>query len=503
MIELFFSGLLAILNFKTILLMIVGTVLGIIFGAIPGLSAAMAVALMLPATFTMDTVQGMAVLISLYVGGISGGLISAILLRMPGTPSSIATTFDGYPMTQKGMAGKAIGTGVIMSFIGGIISLIILIFASPILAKFAIKFGPVEYFSLTCFALTIIATLSQGSFIMGILSGMLGILISMVGMAPVDGVDRFTLGLYELKGGFSLIPVLIGLFAITEILNEAEKSLKINMIDTSSLKEKGFKPTLKEFKEQIVNIIRSGIIGTAIGILPGIGGSTASVLAYGEAKRASKHPEKFGTGIIDGIVASETSNNAVTGGALVPLLTLGIPGDSVTAILLGGLMIHGVQPGPLLFTQSPDVVYGIFAAVLIANIMFAVIEYFGISLFIRVLKVPKYILLPLVFVVCCLGAFAVNNRIFDVWSLIGFGIVGFVLNKCKIQLPPLIIGFILGPMAETNLRRALMLSHGSVAPFFTKPISLVFIIAAVLSVISIIYKEMKSKRKASEATVGA
>jgi putative tricarboxylic transport membrane protein len=498
MISLFLSGLAAIMTFKTILLMMFGTILGLIFGAIPGLSAAMAVALMLPATFTMDTIQGMAVLISLYVGGISGGLISAILLRIPGTPSSIATCFDGYPMTQNGRAGKAIGTGVIVSFIGGILSLLILMFAAPPLASIAIKFGPFEYFSLTLFALTIIATLSSGSFIMGILSGAIGILITFVGMAPVDGVDRFTLGMYEFKGGFSLLPVLIGLFAITEILKEVEQRVKIKMIDTSNLKGGGFGLSIQELKEQAGNLLRSGLIGTVIGILPGIGGSTASVMSYGEAKRASKHPEKFGTGIIDGIVASETANNAVTGGALVPLLTLGIPGDSVTAILLGGLMIHGVQPGPLLFKESPDVVYGVFAALFVANIMFVIFEYFGINLFIKVLKIPKHILLPIVFILCCVGAFAVNNRMFDVWTLIGFGIIGFVLDKCKIQMAPLVIGFILGPMAETNFRRALMLSQGSFTPFFTKPISLFFIIAAVLSMASIAYRTVKEKKKAKE-----
>ena len=498
MISLFLSGLAAILTFKTILLMMFGVILGLIFGAIPGLSAAMAVALMLPATFAMDTVQGMAVLIALYVGGISGGLISAILLRIPGTPSSIATCFDGYPMTKKGMAGKAIGTGVIVSFIGGIFSLIVLMVAAPPLASIAIKFGPFEYFSLTLFALTIIATLSSGSFIMGILSGAIGIIVTFVGMAPVDGVERFTMGIYQLKGGFSLLPVLIGLFALTEILKEAEQSVKIKMIDTSNLKGKGFGLTLQELKEQWANLLRSSLIGTVIGILPGIGGSTASVLSYGEAKRASKHPEKFGTGIIDGVIASEAANNAVTGGALVPLLTLGIPGDSVTAILLGGLMIHGVQPGPLLFKESPDIVYGIFAALFIANIMFVIFEYFGIHVFIKVLKVPKHILLPIVFILCCVGAFAVNNRMFDVWTLIGFGIVGFILDKCRIQMAPLVIGFILGPMAETNLRRALMLSQGSVSPFFTKPISLFFIIAAVLSIASIVNRTLKDKKKAKQ-----
>ncbi|WP_097017913.1 tripartite tricarboxylate transporter permease [Orenia metallireducens] len=489
----FLTGLLAVLNIKTLILMIIGVAVGIIFGSVPGMTATMAVALFIPVTFSMDTIPGMAVMIALYVGGISGGLIPAILLNMPGTPSSIATTFDGYPLTQQGKGGKALGTAVVVSFFGGVISFLILSFASPLLAKIALKFGPFEYFSLMLFALTIIATVTRGSFIMGIVSGLIGMVFTFVGMAPVDGVDRFTFGLYQLKGGFSLLPVLIGLFAVSEIFKAAESGFKEEIQEVPEVS--GFGMTFQEIKEQAVNIFRSGVVGTIVGILPGIGGSTASILSYSQAKKASKTPEKFGTGIVDGLIASEAANNGLTGGALVPLLALGIPGDSTTAVLLGALMIQGVQPGPLLFRSNPDVIYGIFGALLIANVIMLLIEFFGIKIFINILKVPKSILLPIVFITCALGAFAVNNTLFDVWVVIIFGILGYVLSKFGIQLAPLIIGFILGPMAEGNLRRALMLSSGSITPMFTKPISLLFVVATVISVGSVIYKSFKNKNK--------
>lgn len=488
----FLTGFLALLNIKTIILMIIGVGIGIVFGAIPGMTATMAVALFIPITFSMHTIPGMAVMISLYVGGISGGLIPAILLNMPGTPSSIATTFDGYPLTQQGKAGKALGAAVVVSFFGGIISFLILTFASPLLAKIALKFGPFEYFALMLFALTIIATVTKGSFIMGIISGLIGMVITFVGMAPVDGVDRFTFGLYQLKGGFSLLPVLIGLFAISEIFKEAETGVKRKFNNIKAVK--GFGLSLKELKEQVVNIIRSGIIGTIVGILPGVGGSTASILSYSQAKKASKHPEKFGTGIIDGLIASEAGNNGLTGGALVPLLALGIPGDSTTAVLLGALMIQGVQPGPLLFRTNSDVIYGIFGALLLANVIMLLLEFFGIRIFTNILKVPKNVLLPIVFVTCALGAFAVNNTLFDVWVMIIFGIIGYILEKFGIQLAPLIIGFILGPMAEGNLRRAMMSSSGDITPLFTHPISLLFVIATFISIASVIYKNIKSRK---------
>lgn len=494
MVTLFFTSIVSLLTVKMLGLMIVGVVVGLVFGAIPGLTSTMAVAMILPVTFTMDSVTGMTFLMALYVGGISGGLISAILLKIPGTPSSIATCFDGHPMTAKGLAGKALAIGIFASFVGGIIGNIILVFLSPPLAKLALTFGPFEYFSIGIFSLTIIASLASGSFSKGIIAGLMGVFFSTFGMAPVDGVSRFDFGIYDMRNGFALLPVLLGVFAVTDILKELAKAHNKENAERTAQDLGGYSLGLSFFKEmarQPMNFIRSSLIGTFIGILPGIGGSTASILSYSEARRASKHPEKFGTGISDGIIASEASNNAMVGGALVTLVTMGIPGDSTTAILLGGMMIHGLQPGPLLMQTNPEVVYGIFAALFISNILFFVIEYSGIKLFIKVLDIPRYFLYPVIFVMCMVGSYANNNMMFDIYTMILFGVIGYLLDGRGYSMACFVIGFILGPMIEVNLRRALMVSHGSFVPFVTRPISLIFLIVAALSLILTLRKEFR------------
>ncbi|MCX7788093.1 MAG: tripartite tricarboxylate transporter permease [Spirochaetes bacterium] len=493
MLEMFYVGFSQILALKPLILIFLGVGVGIIFGAIPGLTATMAVALFLPVTFGMHPVQGMALLIGLYIGGVSGGLISAILIKIPGTPSSIATTFDGYPMAQKGEAGKALGAGIFYSFLGGWFSFLVLFFIAPPLADIALKFGPPEYFSIAIFSLTLIASLSTGSTIKGLMSGIVGILLSCVGTAPIDAFPRFTFGFRELDGGFNLLPALVGLFAITEILKTAESDVEIKLENIANYKIKGFGFSAKEFMEQMGNFIRSSLIGTGIGILPGIGGGTSNILSYIAAKKMSKHPEKFGTGILDGVVASETANNASIGGALVPLLAMGIPGDTVTAMLLGGLMIHGLSPGPLLFTTSGDIVYGIFAALIVANFVMVLMEYFGIRFFVRLLKIPKHIMLPIIIVFCVVGAYGLNNRVFDAWSVMLFGVIGYVFEKWGFPLSPVILGFILGPIAETNLRRGLMMTQGNFLPFLTKPVSGIFLIIAVASVVYSVIKERKQR----------
>ena len=489
MFEMFAIGFSQVLTLKAFFLIFSGVTIGIVFGAIPGLTATMAVALCLPLTFGMVPVEGMSLLIGLYIGGVSGGLITAILLKIPGTPASIATTFDGHPMAQKGEAGKAIGTGVLFSFLGGMFSFFILFFISPPLARIALRFGPPEYFALAIFSLTLIASLSSGSTIKGLISGVIGILFSCVGSAPIDAFPRFTFGIYELDGGFSLLPALVGLFAISEILKAAESDIKISKNDIYKYSVRGFGLSLKEFAGQLGNFFRSSLIGTGVGILPGIGGGTSNILSYITAKKVSKHSEKFGTGIIDGIVASESANNASVGGALVPLLSMGIPGDTVTAILLGGLMIHGLSPGPLLFTTSKEIVYGIFAALIVANIIMVFIEYFGMRIFVKLLRIPKHILLPIIITLCAIGAYGLNNRVFDAWSLLLFGGMGYAFEKYGFPLPPIILGFILGPIAETNLRRGLMLTQGDFLPFLTQPVSGTLLFIALVSVISSLYKE--------------
>ena len=489
------EGLSLVLTPTCLALITFGVIIGIIFGSIPGLSSTMAIVLFLPLSFGLPTVDGISLLVGLYLGGISGGLISAILLKIPGTPSSIATVFDGGPMAEHGEAGKALGVGILYSFIGGMISIFALIFLSPYLAAVTLEFTPVEYFSIAVFSLTIIASLSGKSLMKGLLSGLLGIAISMVGMAPLDGVTRFAFGQYQLLSGFSIVVVLIGIFAVTDIIMAGYGRDGIDQeIGKKTYTLKGFGITLKEFKDQIRNMIQSALIGLGIGILPGIGGSTASILAYTASKNSSKHPEKYGTGIIDGVIASETSNNAVIGGSLIPLLTMGIPGNTATAVFLGGLTIHGISPGPLIFEKSGPIVYGIFFALIIANFVMLLFERAGLKVFVRLLDIPKHILLPIVMVCCVIGAYTNNSRIFDVWCVMGFGILGVLFKRMHIPSTPLIIGFILGGMAETNLRRALQASDGDLTVFVTSPISLAYLVIAVVSLFMTLRKSYKKSK---------
>lgn len=489
------AGILSICNLPIMALILLGTFMGIIVGAIPGLSVTMGVALFLPLTFGMDPIAGLSLLCGLYIGGTSGGLISAILLKMPGTAASVATTFDGHPMAARGEAGKALGIGIVASFFGGLISYIVLMLLAPFIAKFTLQFGPYEYFSIGLFSLTMIVSLSSGSLVKGVLSGMIGLILAFVGIAPITSFTRFTFGISELNAGFSMIPMLIGLFAVAEVLSALEDKYKPEEGRAQDCKIKGFGFTLKDIKGQGSNFLVSTLIGTAIGILPGLGASICNILAYSVAKNRSKHPEKFGTGIVDGIIASESSNNASTGGALVPLLTLGLPGDNTTALILAGFMIHGITPGPLLFRTEGKLVYGIFAALIISNIMMLIVEYLGMRVFIRILSVPKNLLLPIVMIFCTVGAYANNNRVFDVVVMMLFGLLGYGMKKMKLPQAPIILAFILCPTVETNLRRGLMKSQGSFLPFLTSPISCIFLIIAVSTLIWTVRKEYLNSKK--------
>lgn len=491
-----FSSIL--LNPSCLIWMVAGTIIGIIFGSIPGLTATMAMAMFIPVTFSLDAAQGIALLLALYIGGCSGGLISAILLNIPGTPASMATCFDGRPMAEKGEAGKALGSGIVFSFLGTIIGLIALVAISPALASIAIKFGPHEYFAITIFSLTLIITLSGENLVKGLMTGCLGLMFATVGMAPIDSTPRYTFGTTALKSGFGILIVLVGAYAVSEIIATAEGVHSGNRKDLSVLtnfKIKGFGFSVKEFVSQIWNMIRSAAIGIGLGILPGIGNGTSNVLAYTIAKNSSKHPEKFGTGIIDGIVASETSNNATIPGTIIPLLTLGIPGDSTASLLLGALVMKGITPGPLIFKQNGQVVYAIYAAIFVSAVMMLIIEFFGLRAFVRVLKVPTHILMPLVFALCIVGAYGNNNRIFDCGALIFFGIVGYLLKKGDYPMAPLILGFVLGDIMELNFRRALSYSNGRWYEFFTKPISGVFLALAVFSLIFNLRNYFKRKKQ--------
>ena len=479
--------------------MIGGVILGIVFGAMPGLSAAMAVALCLPISYGMDAIQGIALLIALYTGGVSGGLISAILLKIPGTPSSVATVFDGGPMAARGDAGRALGLGVFFSFMGTMLSVLALVFISPPLADFALKFQYFEYCAIGIFSLSLVSSLVEGSIFKSLMSAVIGFTMTLVGVAPIDGYERFTFGIDSMAGGFNILPALIGFFAVAEVINNAAAAARPEeegIIIDFQFKGLGF--TMKEFVEQIPNMLRSAAIGIGIGILPGIGGGTSNLVAYMTARNMSKYPEKFGTGIPDGIVASETANNASVGGALIPLLALGIPGDVVTAILLGGLALHGLSAGPMLFLNHIDLVYSVFVALFISNIIMITAEYFGMKLFVRVLQVPKNILLSLVMVMCVVGSYGVNNRVFDCLTVFWFGILGYLFSTVGIQSTPFILGFVLGPMVETNLRRGMMLT-GTAANLFTQPIPCVFMIATFIVVGRKVFQIIMQGRKKAAA----
>jgi putative tricarboxylic transport membrane protein len=504
MLSLFQQGIEAVFTFQIFGLVFFGTVVGIIFGAVPGLTSTMAVALFLPVTYSLGAGAGISLLVALFVGGTSGALISAILLKIPGTPSSVATTFDGAPLMEKGEGAKALGVGIVFSFLGTVVSIIALIFIAPTLAKIALRFGPHEYFAIAIFSLTLIITLASGSMVKGLLSGVIGFAFSTVGIAPVDAITRFTFGQTQLNSGFEILTVLIGLFAISEVIKVAEnvKHEKAATIGKVSMKTiKGFGFSMQEFVGQLWNGFRSALIGIGIGILPGIGAGTSNIVSYIVAKNRSKYPEKFGTGVIDGVVASETANNACIGGALIPLLTLGIPGDAVTAVMLGGFMIHGIQPGPLLFTTQGALVYTIFAALILSTIMMLLCEFYGLRIFVKLLAVPKHILLPIILVLCVVGAFGLGNRIFDIWTILLFGLIGYGFVKGGIPQPPFIIGFILGPMAETNLRRGLQLSDGDFMGFLTEPISGAFLMLSASSVFWHIFQAQRAKSAKRRAAV--
>lgn len=496
MLDLFQQGFAAVFTVQILGLLLFGTVVGIIFGAMPGLTATMAVALFLPITYSLGPAAGISLLVALFIGGTSGGLIAAILLKIPGTPASVATTWDGGPMMERGEGAKALGVGVVFSFLGTIIGVSALVFIAPTLAKLALSFGPHEYFGIAIFSLTLIASLSGGSMIKGVFSGVIGFMFATVGIAPVDAIPRFTFGQVELNGGFQILTVLIGVFAIAEVIKVAEdvkheKKAAIQQVNMKKIKGFGF--SLAELFGQSWNLIRSSAIGIAIGILPGIGAGTSNILSYVAAKKQSKTPEKFGKGIVDGVVASEAANNAGIGGAMIPLLTLGIPGDAVTAMLLGGFMIHGIQPGPLLFVSQGALVYTVFAALVLSALMMLLCEFYGMRIFVKLLGIPKNILLPVILVLCVVGAFGLGSRVFDVWTILIFGLVGYGFVKFGVPQAPFIIGFILGPMAETNLRRGLMLSDNNFMEFLTQPISGSFIALAALSIVWHLVQNLRSK----------
>ncbi|WP_425101770.1 tripartite tricarboxylate transporter permease [Tropicibacter sp. S64] len=467
----------------TLLIILISTALGIVLGAIPGLSGGLGVALLLPLTFGMQAETGLAMLVSIWVGGVSGAMIGSILLGIPGSPSAIATTFDGYPMTRNGQAVKALGAAITASFVGTFLSILIAMALSPVMARLALKMGPWEYFSLGFCAISLVAALSRDGVFHGLAAAALGLILASVGFAPIDGYARFTFGNIYLSGGFDLIPLMLGLFALKQIVQDhAAGQQQVPEVDVSDIK--GFGVTLQEYRDNVWNMIRSFAIGLWIGFLPGMGAALSNMVAYAQAKSASKHPEKFGKGCIDGVFASETSNNASVGGALIPMVALGIPGDGVTAILLGGLMIHGVQAGPLLFNNNPEIVYALFLTALISAILVLALQFWGMRLFPAILKIPYHYLYPAIVVLGFMGVFVGSSTAFNYVLLLGFAALGLSMDRLRLPIGPFILAFILAPMLELNLRRGMTYTDEGILPFFTRPISGLLLAAAVLSVVS-------------------
>ncbi|MCB1546577.1 MAG: tripartite tricarboxylate transporter permease [Hyphomicrobiaceae bacterium] len=485
-----------IFNLHTLALMAIGSVAGLVAGAIPGFTIAMAVVLTLPFTFGMPPAQGLATMIGVFVGGLSGGLMSGILIGVPGTPSSVATVFDGFPMARKGRPGLALGLGVWASFFGGIVSAVVLVTLAPPLAKIGLEFQPWDYFSLVLFALTITVSLAGKSMVKGLLSGALGLFLATVGEYDLNGVARFTLDSDYLRGGFAFLPVLIGLFAFSQLLADvmdtATARKAMTDLTATSVRIEHRKAAFEVLKRW-GNLLRSSLIGVFVGILPAAGGSISNILAYDQAKKASRDPDSFGTGVEDGIIAPESANNATAGGALITMMALGIPGDIVTAVMLGALLIHDVVPSPKFIVEQPQLAYAIFIAYFFANFMVLGLQSVTLRAFVLVTKVRMYMLTAVILAYCGIGVFALHNSVSDMWTLLIFGIVGFIMRTMGFPLAPMILGVVLGPIAERWLARAVTISTDPLL-FVTHPWSLFFLVLCLFSLFFPFYQRDYGKR---------
>jgi putative tricarboxylic transport membrane protein len=502
MLELLGTSLISILQLKYLVPLFMGTLIGAIGGALPGVTITMTIIVILPFTYGLEPLAGLAAMTGVYVGGSAGGLVTASLLGIPGTPSAIATTFDGFPMARKGEPGRAVWLGVWASFFGGLVGGLFLILVTGPLAAIALAFGPWEYFSLFVLAMAMVAGLAEGSLVKGLLSTAIGLLITVIGTDPIGAVPRFTFGSEFIGGGFPFLPVLIGIFAFAQIMTDVEKMGQLGaqggvMAKRPSLTVAHLKVIGEIFARPFL-FLWSVIVGIFIGVLPAIGGSAASVLAYDQAKKFSRTPEKFGTGHPEGIIASESSNNANVGGSLVTIMAFGIPGDAVTAVMLGAMTIHGIQPGPLFVSQNPALAYGIYAAYILAHPLMVMILWLSTFFVLRLTTIRLAVLAPIVLVLCVIGAYALNNTMQSVYVLLIFGVLGYALVKAGFPLAPLILGLILGDQIEINLVRAIM-SDDDPWLFLTRPISGGLLIAAALSVALAVWQHIRHHKRTAGA----
>lgn len=493
--DLFIQGFQSLLNVSNFMYINIGLLIGIVFGAIPGLTQILAIVLFLPFTYSMDPVQSFMFLLGIYCGGGYGGSISAILIKTPGTPHATATMFDGYPLTQQGKSRKALNIALQASTFGGIFSALVLLFFAPQVSKFAQQMGTPEYFLVCAFGLTIIAGVSGKSLMKGIIAGALGLFIATIGIDPMTGGTRFIFNNINLYSGFDLVICLIGLFALSEVLNKAKKPEKIkNSVSQTQEKDTGH-ITKAEYKQMAPSVLLSAVIGSIIGIIPGTGASMAAFFSYDRAKRMSKHKEEFGHGCIEGIAAPETANNAVTGATLVPLLTLGIPGDGCVAIMLGALMINGLTPGPKLFVEHGVTMYAIMIGLIFVNIFMFLQGRFLIKLFAKVISVPVAILTPIIVIFCFAGAYSVKVSMFDVGVTLGFAALAYILTKLDFPTVPILLGLVLGFLTEENFRRSLILSDGSWSIFASSPISIAFLFLIALTLFFIIKGKISESKE--------
>ena len=479
----------------------IGTLFGTLIGVLPGIGPTTGVAILIPITFGMNPTTAIITMAGVYYGAMYGGSTTSILLNVPGESSSVMTTLDGYQMARKGRAGPALGMAALSSFIAGTFAVLMLTLIAPVLADYAVSFGPPEYFALTFMGLTMVTSLGGDSPLKGIISAALGILVACVGIDAQSGVGRFTFDNLSLLDGVGFIGMAVGLFAAAEVLINIEAPMQ-QIFTEAKLNLRGLFPNLQDWKDSSGALWRGSIIGFFIGVLPGAGATIASFMAYAAEKKCSKHPELFGTGLIEGVAAPEGANNAAAGGAMVPLLTLGIPGSGTTAVLMGALLIHGMRPGPMLFSAHPDFVWGLIASMYIGNVMLIIQNMPMIGLWVRLLKVPYKILMPLIITISAVGVFATDGNIFDMWVMVFFGFLGYLMRKLQYPAAPMVLALVLGPMMEMALRQSLTLSYGNVAVFFTRPISGTLMVFALLSLFAPLLRLAWSRYKAlGKATI--
>jgi putative tricarboxylic transport membrane protein len=488
------TALSVVLSLDYLLAVVSGSVVGLIFGAIPGLTFSMALALMLPVTFALEPASAIALLLGTYIGGMTGGSVSAILLGIPGTPSAAATVLDGHPMSKRGQASVALGGALFASVFGGLFSLAVMVLVAGAVASLAINFGPAEIFALVLFGLSTICGLAERSLVRGLIGGVLGIMLMVVGLDAIDAVPRLTFGSTQLLQGVNLVVAMIGLFAVPEVLNAFRRAPAATAGAAS--KVQATLPTLSQLKANLGLMCRCAGIGTGIGAIPGTGGPIAAFLAYDHARRFSKKRANFGKGEFAGVLAPETANNAVTGGTMIPLLTLGIPGDPATAVILGGFLIHGITPGPMLFRTDLAQVQTIYLGFALAYLVVLLVQLYGIRLFVRVLQIPPHYLAVGIMVMCAIGSYAIRNSIFDVYLMVAMGLLGYLLNRLRIPVAPVVLGLVLGEILEASYRQALILSAGDFTIFVSSVPAVLFLGLTVLVIGFEVASSLRHRRQA-------